>query len=55
LKTLIEENVRLLKEFGLSTRSWLFPFLPAAGSARFAFTKKVWADIPAGDENNRSP
>jgi N-acetylglucosamine malate deacetylase 1 len=58
------ERVRLIEAFevseygaplDVSTRSWLFPFLPVASSARFSFTKKVWADIPAGDEQNGSP
>jgi N-acetylglucosamine malate deacetylase 1 len=57
-------TVRLIEAFEVSeygapldasARSRLFPFLPAASSARFSFTKKVWADIPEGDDSNGSP
>ena len=57
------ERVRLIEAFEVSehgapldakTRARLFPFLPAAGSAGSPFTRKIWVDIPDGDERHAS-
>jgi N-acetylglucosamine malate deacetylase 1 len=57
------ERVRLIEAFEVSehgapldakTRARLFPFLPAAGSDCSPFTRKIWVDIPDGDERHAS-
>jgi N-acetylglucosamine malate deacetylase 1 len=57
------ERVRLIEAFEVSehgaplnavARDRLFPFLPAAGSDCSPFTRKIWVDIPDGDERHAS-